>query len=50
MELIKITFQGIGISLITIIVLYVLFRLVSVAYFKSKEDYIRRVKEHGKKG
>jgi hypothetical protein len=39
---------SLGIPIAVILVVYIGARLISTAWFKSKEDYIRRVKKDGK--
>ena len=35
--------EATGITLISILILYLVFRVGSAAYFKSKQEYLRRI-------
>ena len=47
MEEVIIVAKAAGIALIAILVLHLFFRVGSAAYFKSKQEYIRRISNEG---
>jgi hypothetical protein len=47
MEEIVIVAKAAGIALIIIVALHIIVRVGSVAYFKSKREYIRRISNEG---
>lgn len=47
MDALQFVAKGIGATLGITLILYISFRVISAAYFKSKQEYLRRIKEHG---